>query len=465
MPTSLDAATIKEAQDQESDDVISQLKATSLNIQPLVIDGHSILCDIGSGFVRPYLPKPLRRQAFRVIHGLSHPSGKGTLRTLKEKFVWPGLRKDTLRWARECQPCQRAKIHRHNRSEPRHIDVPDNRFSHVHLDLITLPVVDDYRYCLTAIDRFSRWPIAVPIKNMQADTVAAAFYNNWVTQFGTPLSITTDQGTQFEGNLFTSLARLIGANKIKTSPYHPQSNGILERWHRTLKTALMCSPEIPWTRLLPTVLLGLRSAYKEDLGASPAEMLFGTTLRIPGEFFTSSQPEANPQAFLNNLRQHFKAIRPVPTAHHIKPRHFLLKDLETCTHVFRCLDLIKPPLTPPYSGPHKIARRMSQKNFEIDINGDLKVVSTDCLKPAYIETQQVTSPPASTATTPPPPPQTTATQTQSSILKKSITQDDYCQIFAPSSFLGGLWGRSRCGALASLATAGEKPTETDTKAA
>ena len=274
MPAILDSATIHHAQQSEDNNTDHELATSSLRLQPLVIAEHRILCDTSSGVVRPYIPKNLRRTAFDVTHAPAHPSGRVTSRMIKEKFVWHGIKKDALKWSRECLPCQRAKIHRHACVPPTNIEVPNQRFNHVHLDLIVIPLVENYRYCLTMIDRFSRWPHAIPLRDMQAETVAFALYSNWIATFGTPLAITTDQETQFESALFTALAQTIGAGKIHTTPYHPQSNGIL-------KAAQMCHPHVPWPQLLPTVLLGLRTAYKEDLHASPAELLYGTTLHIP----------------------------------------------------------------------------------------------------------------------------------------------------------------------------------------
>jgi len=115
------------------------------------------------------------------------------------------------------------------------------------------------------IDRFSRWPEAIPLTEIFAETVATAFYSHWVARFGTPRFITTDQGSQFEAALFKALTNLIGCERIRTSTYHPASNGILERWHRTLKSAIMCHQDKSWIEVLPTVLLGLRTCLKEDL--------------------------------------------------------------------------------------------------------------------------------------------------------------------------------------------------------
>ena len=164
-----------------------------------------------------------------------------------------------MNWARNCLSCQTAKIYRHNKLQPDHIDKPDSRFDHVHLDLVVMPLVQGYRYCLTMIDRFSRWPEAIPLKDMTADTVATAFWTHWIARFGCPKTITTDQGTQFESALFKALTNLTGTKRARTAAYHPQANGMIERWHRSFKAALMCHSTTPWIELLPTVLLGLRT--------------------------------------------------------------------------------------------------------------------------------------------------------------------------------------------------------------
>ncbi|KAL1492720.1 hypothetical protein ABEB36_010935 [Hypothenemus hampei] len=176
---------------------------------------------------------------------------------------------------------------------------------------------------------------------------------------------------------------MIGAKRIHTTPYHPQSNGLIERWHRTFKAALRCGAPTSWPQLLPTVLLGLRSCFKEDLNASPAQLLYGTQLRLPGEFFPDDDAPANPTFFLEKFREFIKGVRPTPTAHHSRTRLFSLKDLHTCTHVFVRVDSVKRPLDPPYSGPHRIIRRIDDRIFIVDFNGTDKALSVDRLKPVF----------------------------------------------------------------------------------
>ena len=187
---------------------------------------------------------------------------------LKEKFVWAGSKADALKWSRKCSVCQHAKIHRHTRLQPNNIDVPDQRFSHIHLDLIVLTAVDQYRYCLTVIDRVSRWPHAIPLQDMRAETVAWAFYNGWIALFDTPLTMTTDQEAQFQSSLFTALARLVGSDKIRTTPYHPQSNGILEG-------GADVSPERP----LDQTTFDGAPRTKDDVQGGPAGVAVGAALR------------------------------------------------------------------------------------------------------------------------------------------------------------------------------------------
>jgi len=121
-----------------------------------------------------------------------------------------------------------------------------------------------------------------------------------------PQTITTDQGRQFESLLFHSLANMCGIRLSRTTAFHPAANGLVERMHRSLKAAIMCRAEERWTEALPLALLGMRTAFKEDLQASVAELVYGEPLRIPGELLAASPTTGHPSELMTQLRHHFE---------------------------------------------------------------------------------------------------------------------------------------------------------------
>lgn len=343
-----------------------------------------IFCEISGEAIRPYIPGNLRRAVFDLFHNLAHPGAKASDRLIRQRYVWPDMNRDIARWCKLCLSCQQSKVSRHNRHRPEHFAAPDGRFDHVHVDIVgPLPSSEGFTYLLTMIDRFSRWVEAVPMKDREATSVARAFFESWISRFGAPKIVTTDQGGEFESRLFNALLSLIGCHRVRTTPYHPQSNGIIERWHRVLKAAIMCHARDEWTRVLPTVLMGLRSHVRSDVTASPAEMLFGTTLRLPGEFFLPDNDAPDPNVFLEEFKKHMRKARPIPVIHNCKTRAFMFKDLATCTHVF-LRNSAKKSLERPYTGPHRILHRVSEHLFKIDVDGAERTVSTDLVKPAFI---------------------------------------------------------------------------------
>lgn len=144
------------------------------------------------------------------------------------------MKRDINEMVKTCISCQQSKIAQHNKTVIESSKVPDSRFASIHIDLVgPLPISNEFRYVLTCIDKFSRWPVAIPIEDIYAETVAIALINVWIwiAQYGVPSRITTDQGEQFEAKLFNEMARLMGVKHLRSSPRHPQGNSLIERFH------------------------------------------------------------------------------------------------------------------------------------------------------------------------------------------------------------------------------------------
>ncbi|XP_023816875.1 uncharacterized protein LOC105357974 [Oryzias latipes] len=341
----------------------------------------TLLCDVSTGRPRPVVPAGWRQRIFESVHSLSHPGVRASVKLVSSRFVWPGLRKDVKGWAAACVACQRAKVHRHTKAPLEPFPIPAKRFDHVHVDLVgPLPPSKGFTHLLTMVDRTTRWPEVVPLSSTTSADVVGAFLSAWVARFGLPSDITSDRGPQFTSELWSGMARSLGVQVHRTAAYHPQANGLCERFHRSLKAALRAAlTDDCWLDRLPWVLLGLRSAPKTDLDASSAELVFGQPLRIPGEFLLESSA---PGPRLPSA--------PGPV-HHCVPRSFMPSSLQSAQFVFVRHDGHRSPLHPPYDGPFRVLEK-GDKCFVLDMGGRRDFVTVDRLKPAFVLTGDTVQP-------------------------------------------------------------------------
>ncbi|XP_064467749.1 uncharacterized protein LOC135378603 [Ornithodoros turicata] len=147
----------------------------------------------------------------------------------------------------------------------------------------------------------------------------------------------------------------------------------------------MARGDVRWTDALPFVLLGIRTALKADIGCSASELVYGTPLRLPGEFITPV-PAAkipDPANYAHQLQQFMATLRAVQPRALDNDASFVSPEMESCSHVFLRHDAVRKSLQPPYDGPYRVLKR-SRKHFTILINGRTEVVSVDRLKPAII---------------------------------------------------------------------------------
>lgn len=375
----------EQAQDAELQSILDGNNRVSLELQ--LIDG--IHCEVMHGKVRAYAPLTLRSEIMQNIHELSHPGIKGTLRLVRERFVWPGIKKDVRQWAQNCIKCQRAKITRHNTTPVAQIPTTGAKFDEIHMDIVgPLPHSRGCRYLLTIIDRFSRWLEAIPLPETSAQTVADAFLHHWLGRFGVPRTLTTDRGSNFQSNLFKTLLKNLGIVHISTTAYHPCANGLIERPHRRIKEALKAhSANSSWYEVLPFILLQMRTTPREDSDCSPSQTTFGHPLRLPIDLIIPDQPiDIEASQYTRSLVKHMANIVPQEPRNQTR-KHWLDPKLRTCRQVF-----VKNPnkkgLRPNYEGPFPVVERF-EKFFKLDLGNRVDSVAIERLKAACLEADSV----------------------------------------------------------------------------
>ncbi|GFS75762.1 retrovirus-related Pol polyprotein from transposon 412 [Nephila pilipes] len=219
---------------------------------------------------------------------------------------------------------------------------------------------------------------------MTMKTIAGTLIHGRISRFGCPVTITTDPFTNFQSNLFRELTRMLVYNKNRRAAYHTQANGIIVRLHCYLKSALKARNQFKWTEILPTVLLALRSALKEDIMVTCSLLAYGTTLRLTYDLVASGSIDQNPNStYVTNLIQAIRSLNPVSTAHHSSSKTCVNLSLKIYSHIFLGPDKVNSPLAPSYTVPHLVISR-TDKNFTIDLNGKQNTVAIDHIKFAYL---------------------------------------------------------------------------------
>jgi len=378
-PEAVDWAGLGAAQ-QTCEEVAAMLNSPSLTIRRTTIQGVDISCDYSTGAARPLLPPSFRKHVFHMVHNLSHPGIRATRRLLAARYLWPGMNAQVAAWCRDCQQCQRSKVTQQPAAPLQPIAVPSRRFAHVHIDLVgPLPTTSaGNNHILTMVDRATRWVEAVPMRSTTAADCAAAFTANWISRYGVPDQLTSDRGPQFTSGVWAATCHLLGLRHITTTAYHPQANGLVERFHRRLKEALRArSSDQQWDQHLPWVLLGIRSAPRDDDDISAAELVFGAPLSLPGDFVAAEERPA--ELFLRHLRLAASSTptRPLLPSQEKRP---LPATLLSASHVYVRRGNAAPPLAAVYQGPFRVVQP-GEKFFVLEMGDKHETVSVDRLKP------------------------------------------------------------------------------------
>ena len=356
------------------------------------------------------LPKAYYCEALTMAHETplaGHLGVNKTYHKLLDHFYWPQMKKDVSEFCRSCHTCQMVgKPNQSISHAPLHpIPAFGEPFSRIIIDCVgPLPKTKSgNEFLLTIMCASTRFPEAIPLRNIKAKTIIKALVK-FFTLFGLPMSIQSDQGSNFMSNIFQQVMHELNIKQYRSSPYHPESQGALERFHQTLKNMIKCycyQTEKDWDEGIHFLLFAAREAVQDSLGYSPFELVFGHSVRGPLKLM-KEQLLAEDDASLNllNYVSDFKLklskafelaqnnLR--STQNKMKARYDKSskeRQFEVGERVLAFLPVSGKPLQARYFGPYTVMKKVSDVNYIVNTPGRRKsqqLCHINMLKP-YVE--------------------------------------------------------------------------------
>ena len=359
------------------------------------------------------IPPPARRA---TLVALSHEGMTGghlgmrrTLSQLQRRAYWPGWKNEVNLHLKSCPNCARYRREKPPRQGLLQFMAVGEPMECLGIDITGAHPTSSngYRYILTVIDHFTRWAEAFPIRNQEAITVATVLVDQVFSRYGCPKQILTDQGPCFEAHLFQELCQRLQIDKIRTSPYKPSTNGMIERFHRTLNSMLgkiVSDRQKDWDRCLPSVMAAYRATCHVGTGYSPNLLFLGREVISPidlvlGDCVTNDTSSLTHDAFVTETFARLQTM-------YGKVREYT--DLSAQTRAARYNLRVKPATFTKgqlvwyfcprrrvgrkdkwskfYSGPFEIIEQLGPVLYRIQLSprSQPKVVYVDKLKP-YLE--------------------------------------------------------------------------------
>lgn len=234
------------------------------------------------------VPKALQTYIMDRYHSCLIMGHLGIVKTysrIKLKYYWPNMHEDTIKFIARCNECMQRKSPIKRKHDMGHVTVT-RRFERVAMDIldVTNLSVNGNRYILLIVDYFTKYAVACSLKNKNAISVADALMEAWILKFGFPLSVHSDQGGEFDNKLMEKLATCGGFAKTRTTPYHPQSDGMVERLNRTLLAMLsmfVCDKRDNWDDILTYVKFAYNTSVHKSTGYTPQRLIVGDESNTP----------------------------------------------------------------------------------------------------------------------------------------------------------------------------------------
>ncbi|XP_035998471.1 uncharacterized protein LOC118564417 [Fundulus heteroclitus] len=266
------------------------------------------------------LPQQFRYKVMELGHSIpwaGHMAFHKTLSRISSRFVWPGMYTQISKFCSSCGKCQLTSGRRVTRAHLQPLPIIETPFERLGMDIVG-PLERSStgcRYILVICDYATRYPEAFPLRSIKARHVANCLLQLF-SRVGIPREILTDCGTNFLSKLLQQVYKLLGIKGLKTTPYHPQTDGLVERYNQTLKNMLrkfVSDTGADWDQWLPYLLFAYREVPQVSTGFSPFELLYGRQVRGPLDLLKDCWEDAKPEgeniaAYVINMRERLQEM-------------------------------------------------------------------------------------------------------------------------------------------------------------
>ncbi len=260
------------------------------------------------------VPEQLKAEVFSLCHDSftgGHLGQFKTWRKLNARFYWPNVYQETINYVESCEVCAKLKSPPPSRQPLKPILDYEKPFDMLAVDVLELSLTTSgNRYALVFMDYLTRWAEVFPMKDMTSATIAKLFVNEVITRHGAPSKLLSDRGQNFLSGLMDSVYKYFKIHKINTCPYSPQTDGLVERFNRTLSTMLAAysnSAQNDWDLHLPLVLFAYRTILQSTTGITPFGAVYGREARLGDLDNYNLGYEAND--FIKNLRMQWQEAK------------------------------------------------------------------------------------------------------------------------------------------------------------
>ena len=237
-------------------------------------------------YLQIVVPPSLKTMVLQELHNnMGHFGTKKTFDQIKTRFYWPGYERDVDSWIKECEQCQKRKPPQPNPPAPLGTLQATVPFEILSWDIMgPLPISSQgNKYILVVTDIFTKWVEAFALKDTTANTLAIVLLNEIICRYGAPCTLHSDQCANLCSSIIQCLCALLGVSTTRISAYHPEGNGQVERFNRTLEAIIaktITDNQHNWDRQLPKALFAYRTAIHETTHFSPFHLMFRRSLSI-----------------------------------------------------------------------------------------------------------------------------------------------------------------------------------------